>query len=105
MTSLCFCGPYYQGLQNNASLPHTQETPCLELEFDYFSSPVKFPDMTTVEGHANWTISRELGFNYCQSGQVMTYMDIRTVVTQIITNHLLRRSKVSLLNNDSICGC
>uniref|UniRef100_A0A674ER79 Phosphatidylinositol 4,5-bisphosphate 3-kinase catalytic subunit alpha isoform n=1 Tax=Salmo trutta TaxID=8032 RepID=A0A674ER79_SALTR len=44
-----------------------KETPCLELEFDYFSSPVKFPDMTTVEGHANWTISRELGFNYCQS--------------------------------------
>uniref|UniRef100_A0A8C8GLV4 Phosphatidylinositol 4,5-bisphosphate 3-kinase catalytic subunit alpha isoform n=1 Tax=Oncorhynchus tshawytscha TaxID=74940 RepID=A0A8C8GLV4_ONCTS len=44
-----------------------RETPCLELEFDYFSSPVKFPDMTTVEGHANWTISRELGFSYCQS--------------------------------------
>lgn len=47
-----------------------QETPCLELEFDYFSSPVKFPDMTTVEDHANWIISREMGYNYCQSGQV-----------------------------------
>uniref|UniRef100_A0A8C8GB76 Phosphatidylinositol-4,5-bisphosphate 3-kinase catalytic subunit alpha n=1 Tax=Oncorhynchus tshawytscha TaxID=74940 RepID=A0A8C8GB76_ONCTS len=45
------------------------ETPCLELEFDYFNYPVKFPDMTTVEEHANWTISRELGFNYYQSGQ------------------------------------
>lgn len=47
-----------------------QETPCLELEFDYFSSPVKFPDMTTVEDHANWIISREMGYNYCQPGQV-----------------------------------
>ncbi|KAK6308967.1 hypothetical protein J4Q44_G00204300 [Coregonus suidteri] len=40
-----------------------------ELEFDYFNCPVKFPDMTTLGEHANWTISRELGFNYCQSGQ------------------------------------
>uniref|UniRef100_A0A6Q2YMG7 Phosphatidylinositol 4,5-bisphosphate 3-kinase catalytic subunit alpha isoform n=1 Tax=Esox lucius TaxID=8010 RepID=A0A6Q2YMG7_ESOLU len=46
-----------------------KETPCLELEFDYFSSAVKFPDMATVEEHANRTISRELGFNYSQSGQ------------------------------------
>uniref|UniRef100_A0A8B9J8N6 phosphatidylinositol-4,5-bisphosphate 3-kinase n=1 Tax=Astyanax mexicanus TaxID=7994 RepID=A0A8B9J8N6_ASTMX len=46
-----------------------QETPCLELEFDYFSSPVKFPDMATIEDHANWIISREMGYNYCQSGQ------------------------------------
>uniref|UniRef100_A0A667Z5W5 phosphatidylinositol-4,5-bisphosphate 3-kinase n=1 Tax=Myripristis murdjan TaxID=586833 RepID=A0A667Z5W5_9TELE len=45
-----------------------KETPCLELEFDHFSSPVKFPDMTTIEEHANWNISRELGFNYCHSG-------------------------------------
>ncbi|MGH0154604.1 UNVERIFIED_CONTAM: hypothetical protein FKN15_031362 [Acipenser sinensis] len=45
-----------------------KETPCLELEFDYFSSPVKFPDMSTIEDHANWTISRELGFNYCPTG-------------------------------------
>lgn len=49
---------------------YSQETPCLELEFDYFSSPVKFPDMATVEDHANWIISREMGYNYCQSGQV-----------------------------------
>ena len=47
-----------------------QETPCLELEFDHFSSPVKYPDMNAVEDHANWTISRELGFNYNLSGQV-----------------------------------
>uniref|UniRef100_W5KR52 Phosphatidylinositol 4,5-bisphosphate 3-kinase catalytic subunit alpha isoform n=1 Tax=Astyanax mexicanus TaxID=7994 RepID=W5KR52_ASTMX len=46
-----------------------KETPCLELEFDYFSSPVKFPDMATIEDHANWIISREMGYNYCQSGQ------------------------------------
>lgn len=49
-----------------------QETPCLELEFDHFSSSVKYPDMNAVEDHANWTISRELGFNYTLSGQVMT---------------------------------
>lgn len=47
-----------------------QETPCLEMEFDYFSSPVKFPDMAVIEDHANWTISRELGFNYCHAGLV-----------------------------------
>uniref|UniRef100_A0A8C3RUF8 Phosphatidylinositol 4,5-bisphosphate 3-kinase catalytic subunit alpha isoform n=1 Tax=Chelydra serpentina TaxID=8475 RepID=A0A8C3RUF8_CHESE len=45
-----------------------KETPCLELEFDWFSSPVKFPDMTVIEEHANWTISRELGFNYSHAG-------------------------------------
>ncbi|EMP38400.1 Phosphatidylinositol-4,5-bisphosphate 3-kinase catalytic subunit alpha isoform [Chelonia mydas] len=45
-----------------------KETPCLELEFDWFSSPVKFPDMTVTEEHANWTISRELGFNYSHAG-------------------------------------
>ncbi len=47
-----------------------QETPCLELEFDHFSCPVKFPDMTVIEDHANWNISRELGFNYCHTGLV-----------------------------------
>uniref|UniRef100_H2M7Z5 phosphatidylinositol-4,5-bisphosphate 3-kinase n=1 Tax=Oryzias latipes TaxID=8090 RepID=H2M7Z5_ORYLA len=46
-----------------------KETPCLELEFEHFSSPVKYPDMNAVEEHANWTISRELGFNYNTSGQ------------------------------------
>lgn len=49
-----------------------QETPCLELEFDHFSSSVKYPDMNAVEDHANWTISREMGFNYTLSGQVIT---------------------------------
>uniref|UniRef100_A0AAQ4PVG9 Phosphatidylinositol 4,5-bisphosphate 3-kinase catalytic subunit alpha isoform n=1 Tax=Gasterosteus aculeatus aculeatus TaxID=481459 RepID=A0AAQ4PVG9_GASAC len=46
-----------------------KETPCLELEFDHFSSSVKYPDMNAVEDHANWTISRELGFSYNLSGQ------------------------------------
>uniref|UniRef100_A0A8C2C399 Phosphatidylinositol 4,5-bisphosphate 3-kinase catalytic subunit alpha isoform n=1 Tax=Cyprinus carpio TaxID=7962 RepID=A0A8C2C399_CYPCA len=50
-----------------------KETPCLELEFDHFSSPVKFPDMATIEDHANWIISREMGYNYCQSGQVSQF--------------------------------
>jgi len=26
--------------------------------------------MATIEDHANWIISREMGYNYCQSGQV-----------------------------------
>lgn len=51
-----------------------QETPCLELEFDHYSSPVKFPDMSTIEDHANWNISRELGFNYCHTGLVRVKM-------------------------------
>uniref|UniRef100_A0AAQ4NVQ3 Phosphatidylinositol 4,5-bisphosphate 3-kinase catalytic subunit alpha isoform n=1 Tax=Gasterosteus aculeatus aculeatus TaxID=481459 RepID=A0AAQ4NVQ3_GASAC len=45
-----------------------KETPCLELEFDHFSCPVKYPEMTIIEEHANWNISRELGFNYCHTG-------------------------------------
>uniref|UniRef100_A0A5F8GEL2 Phosphatidylinositol 4,5-bisphosphate 3-kinase catalytic subunit alpha isoform n=1 Tax=Monodelphis domestica TaxID=13616 RepID=A0A5F8GEL2_MONDO len=45
-----------------------KETPCLELEFDWFSNPVKFPDMAVIEEHANWTVSRELGFNYSHAG-------------------------------------
>uniref|UniRef100_A0A8C7V0H6 phosphatidylinositol-4,5-bisphosphate 3-kinase n=1 Tax=Oncorhynchus mykiss TaxID=8022 RepID=A0A8C7V0H6_ONCMY len=45
-----------------------EETPCLELEFDHFSNPVKFPDMPAIEEHANCNISRELGFNYCHTG-------------------------------------
>lgn len=48
-----------------------QETPCLELEFDHFSSSVKYPDMNAVEDHANWAISREMGLNYTLSGQVI----------------------------------
>ncbi|XP_056895472.1 phosphatidylinositol 4,5-bisphosphate 3-kinase catalytic subunit alpha isoform-like isoform X2 [Takifugu flavidus] len=46
-----------------------KETPCLELEFDHFSSSVKYPDMNAVEDHASWTISREVGLNYTLSGQ------------------------------------
>lgn len=57
----------------NFPFPHfvnIQETPCLELEFDHLSGPVKYPDMTTIEDHANWNISRELGFNYCHTSLV-----------------------------------
>ncbi|CAJ0959723.1 unnamed protein product [Ranitomeya imitator] len=45
-----------------------KETPCLELEFDCFSSPVKFPDMTAIEDHANKALEREMGYNYSHSG-------------------------------------
>lgn len=51
----------------------TQETPCLELEFDYLGGPVKFPDMATIEDHANKITPRDMGYNYCQSGQVSTH--------------------------------
>ncbi|XP_045439656.1 phosphatidylinositol 4,5-bisphosphate 3-kinase catalytic subunit alpha isoform isoform X3 [Pipistrellus kuhlii] len=46
-----------------------KETPCLEMEFDWFSSSVvKFPDMTVIEEHANWSVSREAGFSYSHAG-------------------------------------
>uniref|UniRef100_A0A2K6FNQ9 Phosphatidylinositol-4,5-bisphosphate 3-kinase catalytic subunit alpha n=1 Tax=Propithecus coquereli TaxID=379532 RepID=A0A2K6FNQ9_PROCO len=45
-----------------------EETPCLELEFDWFSSVVKFPDMSVIEEHANWSVSREAGFSYSHAG-------------------------------------
>lgn len=37
----------------------------MELEFSWFSQIVVFPDEQQIEEHANWTISRELGYNYC----------------------------------------
>ncbi|CAF91363.1 unnamed protein product, partial [Tetraodon nigroviridis] len=43
----------------------TEETPCVELEFSWFNQTVVFPDEQQIEEHANWTISRELGYNYC----------------------------------------
>ncbi|XP_067828170.1 phosphatidylinositol 4,5-bisphosphate 3-kinase catalytic subunit alpha isoform isoform X3 [Heptranchias perlo] len=45
-----------------------KETPCLELEFNWFSNSVKFPVAAEIEEHANWSMSRELGFNYCLVG-------------------------------------
>lgn len=45
----------------------------MELEFDWFSSPVKFPDMSVIEEHANWIISREQGFNYNHAGLVRIF--------------------------------
>lgn len=42
------------------------------MEFDHFSSSVKYPDMNAIEDHANWTISRDVGLNYTLSGQVIT---------------------------------
>ncbi|KAK2090739.1 Phosphatidylinositol 4,5-bisphosphate 3-kinase catalytic subunit alpha isoform [Saguinus oedipus] len=47
-----------------------KETPCLELEFDWFSSVVKFPDMSVIEEHANWSVSREAGFSYSHAGLI-----------------------------------
>lgn len=57
--------------EQRVRVPFGQETPCLEMEFDHFSSSVKYPDMNAVEDHANWTISREMGLNYSLSGQVI----------------------------------
>lgn len=38
------------------------------MEFDWFSSVVKFPDMSVIEEHANWSVSREAGFSYAHAG-------------------------------------
>lgn len=41
------------------------------MEFDWFSSSVvKFPDMSVIEEHANWSVSREAGFSYSHGGLV-----------------------------------
>nr|XP_033780829.1 phosphatidylinositol 4,5-bisphosphate 3-kinase catalytic subunit alpha isoform-like isoform X4 [Geotrypetes seraphini] len=45
-----------------------KETPCLELEFSWYTHAVKFPDTPQIEEHANWSMSRELGLNYCLVG-------------------------------------
>ncbi|XP_042327271.1 phosphatidylinositol 4,5-bisphosphate 3-kinase catalytic subunit alpha isoform-like isoform X1 [Sceloporus undulatus] len=45
-----------------------KETPCLELEFTWFSHTVKFADPAEIEEHANRAMSRELGLNYCMVG-------------------------------------
>lgn len=37
----------------------------MELEFSWFNQIVVFPDEQQIEEQANWTISRELGYNYC----------------------------------------
>ncbi|XP_034559389.1 phosphatidylinositol 4,5-bisphosphate 3-kinase catalytic subunit alpha isoform isoform X2 [Notolabrus celidotus] len=64
-----------------------KETPCLELEFDHFSCPVKYPDMTIIEDHANWNISRELGFSYCHTG---------------LSNRLARDNPLTDTDNDQL---
>ncbi|XP_074797271.1 phosphatidylinositol 4,5-bisphosphate 3-kinase catalytic subunit alpha isoform-like isoform X2 [Natator depressus] len=68
-----------------------KETPCLELEFTWFSHAVKFADEAQIEDHANRSMSRELGLNCCLTG---------------LSNRLARDS--SLLENEleqlhSIC--
>ncbi|KAK5931618.1 hypothetical protein CesoFtcFv8_000124 [Champsocephalus esox] len=42
-----------------------KETPCVELEFSWFNQTVVFPDDQQIEEHADWTVSRELGYSYC----------------------------------------
>ena len=48
----------------------------MELEFSWFSQTVVFPDEQQIEEHANWTISRELGYNYCHG--LVTYTSVYT---------------------------
>lgn len=48
----------------------------MELEFSWFNQTVVFPDEQQIEEHANWTISRELGYNYCHG--LVTHTRIRT---------------------------
>uniref|UniRef100_H3CP25 C2 PI3K-type domain-containing protein n=1 Tax=Tetraodon nigroviridis TaxID=99883 RepID=H3CP25_TETNG len=49
-----------------------KETPCVELEFSWFNQTVVFPDEQQIEEHANWAISRELGYNYCHGLSTLT---------------------------------
>lgn len=44
--------------------------------------------MTVIEEHANWTISRELGFNYSYAGQVRQTPP-PGLATQILNYYLL----------------
>lgn len=45
----------------------------MELEFSWFNQTVVFPDEQQIEEHANWTISRELGYNYCHGLVTLTH--------------------------------
>lgn len=58
----------------------------MELEFSWFSQTVVFPDEQQIEEHANWTISRELGYNYCHGLVTL----LHTGFTGDLPNHLLR---------------
>lgn len=53
----------------------------MELEFSWFNQTVVFPDEQQIEEHANWTISRELGYNYCPG--LVTHTHIYTTTTYI----------------------
>ncbi|MBN3312706.1 PK3CA kinase, partial [Atractosteus spatula] len=68
-TSLCCCVVLHcMMMMMMKPVVRAQETPCVELEFPWFSHAVRFPDEQQVEEHANWTISRELGYNCCLLG-------------------------------------
>lgn len=49
----------------------------MELEFPWFNQTVVFPEEQQIEEHANWIISRELGYSYCL-GLVHTLAHTRT---------------------------
>lgn len=74
-----------------------QETPCVELEFPWFNQTVVFPEEQQIEEHANWIISRELGYSYCL-GLVHTLAHTNMVRMKSERNH------VSLCEADQSCG-
>uniref|UniRef100_H2SAV4 Phosphatidylinositol-4,5-bisphosphate 3-kinase catalytic subunit alpha n=1 Tax=Takifugu rubripes TaxID=31033 RepID=H2SAV4_TAKRU len=80
-----------------------KETPCLELEFEHFGCPVKYPDMTIIEEHANWNISRELGFNYCHTGLVRDGEPLRQVCTRDPLSEITEQEKDFLWRHRQDC--
>lgn len=74
----------------------------MELEFSWFNQIVVFPDEQQIEEHANWTISRELGYNYCH-GLVTTTLKTPSLppevwcVCEILRPRPLKRSYTKIL--------
>lgn len=52
--------------------------------------------MSMVEEHANWTVSRELGFNYSHAGLVRA-LDISSYVMKILKMYCVHRRLFSFI--------
>uniref|UniRef100_A0A8C4R270 Phosphatidylinositol 4,5-bisphosphate 3-kinase catalytic subunit alpha isoform n=1 Tax=Eptatretus burgeri TaxID=7764 RepID=A0A8C4R270_EPTBU len=44
----------------SGSNPNKQETPCLEVEFEWYNGVVKFPDIAMIEDHGRRSLQRDL---------------------------------------------
>ena len=66
----------------------------MELEFSWFNQTVVFPDEQQIEEHANWTISRELGYNYCHG-----------LVTHTCTTTATDVHRICVCESVCVCVC